>query len=126
MLTLQQLTRALRGDISGKQILAPGPGHSPNDRSLSIKIEPSAPDGFLMHSFAGDDPCLKLLREIVRRETAPQPLVPKGKGLTCEKVNEVTYKVTDGECKNVPACHGYWGVYRTTRALAWVIALGCD
>jgi hypothetical protein len=22
---------------------------------------------------------------------------------------------------NVPACHGFWGGYRTTKAIAWVI-----
>jgi Toprim domain len=50
------IARALGGEISGRQILAPGPGHSRRDRSLSIRIEPDAPDGFLCHSFAGDDP----------------------------------------------------------------------
>ena len=34
----------------------PGPGHSPKDRSLSITLVTSAPDGFLVHSFAADDP----------------------------------------------------------------------
>jgi hypothetical protein len=68
----------------------------------------------------------KLLREIVRRETAPQPLVPKARGLTWEKVNEVTYKITDGEQTNVPACHGHWAGYRTTMALAWIISIAPD
>jgi hypothetical protein len=68
----------------------------------------------------------KLLREIVRRETAPQPLVPKARGLTWEKVNEVTYKITDGEQTNVPACYGHWAGYRTTRALAWIISIAPD
>src|SRR5262249_1588864 len=35
--------------------------------------------------------------------------------------NEVTFKVTDGEMSPVPASHGQWGGYNTTRALAWVI-----
>src|SRR5262249_56794343 len=68
----------------------------------------------------------KLLREIVRRETAPQPLVPKARALTCEKVNEVTYKITDGEQTNVPACYGHWAGYRTTMALAWIISIAPD
>ena len=63
----------------------------------------------------------ELLREITRLETAPQPRVLKAKGLTCEKVNEITFKVTDGECTNTPTCHGHWGGYRTTRGVAWVI-----
>src|SRR5262245_34329145 len=47
---------ALGGKVTGRDtILAPGPGHSPHDRSLALKIDPSAPDGFLSFSFAGDD-----------------------------------------------------------------------
>ena len=38
-----------------------------------------------------------------------------------ERVNEVTFKLTDGEATNVPASHGQWGGYRTTKAVAWVI-----
>jgi putative DNA primase/helicase len=53
---LRSLARALGGEVSGRQALAPGPGHSQRDRSLSIRIEPGAPDGFVVHSFAGDDP----------------------------------------------------------------------
>jgi hypothetical protein len=55
-LGLRTIARALGGEISGRQILAPGPGHSRFDRSLSIRIEPAAPGGFVVHSFAGDDP----------------------------------------------------------------------
>jgi hypothetical protein len=43
--------------------------------------------------------------------------------LKFERVNEATFKVTTGEFTNVPACHGWWGGYRTTEALAWVINL---
>jgi hypothetical protein len=32
-----------------------GPGHSAADRSLCIKLDSGAPDGFVVHSFAGDD-----------------------------------------------------------------------
>jgi putative DNA primase/helicase len=48
------LAAALGGELSGRNILAPGPGHSSSDRSLSIRIDPTAPDGFLVNSFAGD------------------------------------------------------------------------
>ena len=27
---------------------------------------------------------------------------------------------------NVPACHGFWGGYRTTKAVAWVIDVGTE
>ena len=52
----QQLAAALGGVVSGTEVLAPGPGHSPKDRSLSIRLDPAAPDGFVVHSFSGDDP----------------------------------------------------------------------
>ena len=38
-----------------------------------------------------------------------------------ERINEVSFKLTDGEVTNVPASHGQWGGYRTTKAVAWVI-----
>jgi hypothetical protein len=46
--------------------------------------------------------------------------------LTFEKVNEVTWKLTNGEMTNVPACHGFWGGYRTSKAIAWVIDVGVN
>ena len=29
--------------------------------------------------------------------------------LRFERLNEVTWKLTNGEMTNVPACHGFWG-----------------
>ena len=40
-----------------------------------------------------------------------------------ERINEITWKLTNGELTNVPASHGQWGAYRTTKALAWVICI---
>jgi putative DNA primase/helicase len=54
-LSLAKLADALGGEVTGGQVLAPGPGHSPQDRSLSVKPDVSAPDGFICHSFANDD-----------------------------------------------------------------------
>jgi hypothetical protein len=50
----------------------------------------------------------------------PENLSQKTK-LYFERMNEVTFKLTDGESTNVPASHGQWGGYRTTKAVAWVI-----
>ena len=38
-------------------MLAPGPGHPAKDRSLSlsVRLDPAAPDGFMAYSHAGDD-----------------------------------------------------------------------
>lgn len=55
MITPKQAAAALQGDVNGQTVLCPGPGHSPRDRSLCITLDPSAPDGFVAHSFAGDD-----------------------------------------------------------------------
>jgi hypothetical protein len=50
------VAHALGGEVAGRNtVLAPGPGHSKIDRSLSILIDPKAPDGFVVDSFAGDD-----------------------------------------------------------------------
>jgi putative DNA primase/helicase len=53
---LHSWARALDGQVHGEQVLAPGPGHSTKDRSLSVKLSSDSPDGFIVHSHAGDDP----------------------------------------------------------------------
>lgn len=50
---LRSAARALGGDVAGRnRVRCPGPGHSRRDRSLSVTF---TADGFLVHSFAGDD-----------------------------------------------------------------------
>ena len=62
----RSLAHALGGDVVGRdKVTVPGPGHSPRDRSLSIKLDPNAPDGFLIYSHCGDD--WKLCRDYVRQ-----------------------------------------------------------
>jgi hypothetical protein len=79
MLTnLQALAKALGGEVSGSQVLAPGPGHSVVDRSLSVKLDSGAPDGFVTHSFAGDDPIA--CRDHVRTKAGLEPFKPNGAG----------------------------------------------
>jgi putative DNA primase/helicase len=51
---LAAVAAQLGGEVVGRQVLAPGPGHSPKDRSLSIRF--TSADEFVVHSFAGDDP----------------------------------------------------------------------
>jgi hypothetical protein len=66
----KKLARTLGVKIVNGWLNMPGPGHSKNDRSLGIFGDPSHPDGFRMHSFAGDDEKVcrgyakKLLHEI--------------------------------------------------------------
>jgi AAA domain len=77
-ISLQGLAAALGGEVSTGQVLAPGPGHSPADRSLSVKLDCAAPDGFVTHSFAGDDAidC----RDHVRNKLGLPVFKPNGKG----------------------------------------------
>jgi putative DNA primase/helicase len=65
-LSLQSIARALGGEVSGRRVRAPGPGHSPKDRSLAISISNDAPDGFVLHSFANDH--WKDCRDYVRQK----------------------------------------------------------
>jgi putative DNA primase/helicase len=55
LISLNEIARRLNGTVSGRWIIVRGPGHSAADRSLGILFDPKAPDGFRVHSFAGDD-----------------------------------------------------------------------
>lgn len=66
---LRSIARAVCGDVVGRQVLAPGPGHSRNDRSLSIW---SAPEGVYVHSHAGDD--WRACRDYVARQLGLESL----------------------------------------------------
>ncbi len=62
---LRSLAQALGGEVSGHQVLAPGPNHDRKDRSLSVKPSDTDLDDFIVHSFAGDD--WKLCNDHVRK-----------------------------------------------------------
>jgi hypothetical protein len=70
VITPAELARRLKGDLSGKWVNIPGPGHRKRDRTLGILLDPKAPNGFRVHSFSGDDAVKcrahvkKLLREL--------------------------------------------------------------
>ncbi len=76
-LTLQQIARALGGEVVGTQVLAPAPGHGPKDRGLCVKLSPSAPDGFLVHLFNGGDPIAA--KDYVRQKLGIEPFKPNSK-----------------------------------------------
>jgi putative DNA primase/helicase len=66
MMDARTIANALGGDVTGRDSAnVPGPGHSNADRSLSIKLDSRAPDGFVVCSHAGDDPmaCRDHVRE---------------------------------------------------------------
>ena len=67
-LDLSNIARALGGSVSGRNVVAPGPGHSRADRSLSIKIDPAAYVSLNLKPFSlqhGADP------EATRRALCP-------------------------------------------------------
>jgi hypothetical protein len=89
---LRSWARALGGDVSGRGVICPGPGHSARDRSLSVMPSATAPDGFLVHSFSGDDPiaCKDYVRAKLgqpefkpngHKARPPRPPPPKSEGL---------------------------------------------
>src|SRR5215471_14717502 len=51
----------------------------------------------------------------IAHEFTPENLSPKTSPLLCERVNNSTFKITDGVLTNVPASHGRWSGYRTTK-----------
>jgi putative DNA primase/helicase len=64
---LRDIARRLGGEASGRNhVICPGPGHTKRDRSLSVRFDSGAPEGFLVNSFAGDDPIR--CRDYVRRQ----------------------------------------------------------
>ena len=75
---LQTVARALGGEVNGGQVLAPGPGHQRKTEASSIKLDAGAPDGFVVHSFAADDPIA--CRDYVREKVGLPAFKPNGSG----------------------------------------------
>jgi len=88
--TLPEMARALGGVVAGKQILAPGPGHSREDRSLSVALSDANPEGFVVHSLAGNDPLE--CRDHVRQKLGLPEWKPNGKPAL---VRTITYDFCD-------------------------------
>lgn len=72
---LHLLARALGGEVSRNQVLAPALGHSRQDRSLSVRIDPSAPGGVLVHCFGAGDPLAEKdrIRQLLGLSGAARP-----------------------------------------------------
>jgi putative DNA primase/helicase len=64
----KKLAKLLGGERNNGWVNFAGPGHSVSDRSLGIFIDPSAPDGFWVNSFA-DDPedCRAYVKELLQK-----------------------------------------------------------
>ena len=95
--TLEAAARALNGELKAGQVYAPGPGHSDADRSLSVKLSEENSDGFIVHSFAGDDAikCKDYVREKLGLPK-PEPKEKNG-GWAWTFVSEHVYRTETGE-----------------------------
>jgi len=75
--SINRIAQIMGGDVARGEVLVPGPGHSAEDRSLAIKLDNAAPDGFVVHSFAGDNPIT--CRDHVRTKLGLPEFEPKKK-----------------------------------------------
>src|ERR1700738_623338 len=76
--TIQHIAAHMRGEVrNGREAVVPGPGHSADDRSLSITFNRTG-DDILVQSFAGDDPIA--CKDYVRKELRMDEWQPSGKG----------------------------------------------
>lgn len=53
MLTLPAIAHALGGKVSGREVVAPTPGHSKRDKGTAVRLAPGAPDGLLVVCYNG-------------------------------------------------------------------------
>jgi Toprim domain len=94
---LRSWAAALGGDVSGRGVICAGPGHSARDRSLSVTPSVTAPNGFLVNSFAGDDPlvCLDYIRaKLGLPEFSPERSRKRATGWQSEPAGQPAKAVT--------------------------------
>jgi hypothetical protein len=73
--SLQEMAGLLGGDVAKDGVRCPGPGHSPQDRSLVVTPSSEADCGFVLHSFANDD--VTACKDYVRGKLNLPPFEPK-------------------------------------------------
>lgn len=94
MMDLRMAARALGGEVVGRGIICPGPGHTRQDRSLSILFDIKAPGGFTLHSHAGDD--FRACRDFVRdRLRLPHSCEPRPVEVSCSGIAEQASEHTE-------------------------------
>ena len=86
----QTLAAALGGKAVGNSISAPAPGHSKRDRSLSIRVDPNAPEGFVVTAWAGEDPLA--MRDYIRAKGGLPDWKPEVKSAPVAHIKLVTPK----------------------------------
>src|SRR5262245_38435289 len=99
--SIERVAELLGGELLGDQVRAPGPGHSPADRSLSVKLDSKAPDGLVVHCFAPGDDDIKA-KDYVREklglpEWKPEKKKTKTTGTTYSPITvRYVYRLADG------------------------------
>lgn len=94
---ITRIAELLGGEVSGGQVLCPGPAHGAGDRSLSVKPDDSDQEGFRVNSFAGDD--WKECRAHVRAKLGlPEPKQKaNGKSSAWTVLGDYIYRDENGE-----------------------------
>ena len=112
---LRDIARRLGGEVSGRNhVICPGPGHTKRDRSLSVRFDSGAPEGFLVNSFAGDDPFR--CRDYVRQQLglpAWQPGDERNRNVSSQR-REFDQAAMDREAEY--RCRTEDDLFRITRA----------
>jgi hypothetical protein len=92
MMDVRSAARALGGELVGRGIVCPGPGHTRHDRSLSILSDTSAPGGFTLHSHAGDG--FAVCRDYVRDRLGLSSQVAKKAAERSNKPDNISLEPT--------------------------------
>ena len=94
--SIAKMAELLGGDVRGAEVHCPGPGHSAADRSLSVKPDLADREGFVTHSFAGDD--WKACRDHVREKLGlPEPKPQQTSAGKWNVLGEYIYYDQNGE-----------------------------
>ena len=94
-LSLKQIALALGGEVSGGQVLAPGPNHSAEDRSLAVKFGNNG--GLVVYSHASDD--IWQCKDYVREKLGLPPWNGKAKSNGPSRNVVARYDYTDEDGK---------------------------
>jgi putative DNA primase/helicase len=108
----REAAKLLGGDAIGASVLGPGPGHSRADRSLSVRFDDNAPDGFVVHSFAGNDPLL--CRDYVR-ERLGLPLRDFRKRIPSRLLPRRSQQASGGQAGRIRVALDIWQAARSIR-----------
>lgn len=84
MMGLREIAQALDGEVAGRQVLAPAPGHSKEDRGLSVKPSSDNADGFVVTCF--NNHSWQECRDYVRRRLGIPDWKPSEGGRSSEDI----------------------------------------